>query len=227
MRDRQGPVVGQCDQGVDPTLLGMELRVPMGGNKTAEGQLQAARDRRKQSLLEIQYVERELVNAVDTALRGITSAAEQVADYEGIVDQCQMLLDLEVSRLKAGLSNSRVVLQRDDDLIKALEDKVRSVIAYKKACTEFDLIRGWPGLQSSPGPGPGTGLRPAPIGDGHGRLARGSSRVLRSRPQPLIDRQSATWLEMPAGERYLEAHEPRRSSRRAGDLLRSGSPRLV
>lgn len=120
----------------------MEMRVPLDGGLRSKAELKAAEHRKKQSLLEIKSTAVELTNAVDTAIQDVKNAQAQADGYQRAVEKGQELLKVELSRLDSGLSTSRIVLQREEDLNRIREERLRSLIAYKRAILVLELTRG-------------------------------------------------------------------------------------
>ena len=120
--------------------IGLELRVPLGGGQRSRSELQAAKLRKQQSILELKATEVVLTNNVDTQVKNVLGSMDQVIQYNRIVDKTQRLLAVELARLDEGQSTSRLVLDREEALIRAKEDalkrmveKQKAVIALKKA----------------------------------------------------------------------------------------------
>ena len=122
--------------------VGVELRIPITGDMKARSELEASRKRKKQVLLELKAVEVALANAVDTAIRSVHSAEEQVRYYANVVDYNRRLLDVEIARFNAGKSNSRLLLEREEDLIRAKEAELESLVKYKEATLELETAEG-------------------------------------------------------------------------------------
>lgn len=119
-----------------------ELRVPLDGGLRTSAELKVAEYHKKQSLLQIKNTEVELANAVDTALKNVESAKAQIQGFIAATAKGEELLDVELKRLESGMSTSRTVLQREEDLNRVREERLRALIAYKRAGLELELTRG-------------------------------------------------------------------------------------
>lgn len=119
-----------------------ELRVPLDGGLRSSAELKVAEYHKKQSLLQIKNTEVELANAVDTALKNVDSAKAQIQGFIAATAKGEELLDVELKRLESGMSTSRTVLQREEDLNRVREERLRALIAYKRAGLELELTRG-------------------------------------------------------------------------------------
>ena len=114
-------------------MVGVELRIPIGGGKKSRSELAIAKNRKQQALLEAKTVEVTVVNTIDTAIRNVHSTLEQVIHYGKVARLNKRLLEAEIARLKEGKSNSRLVLEREEALNMAIEDELESRVNLKKA----------------------------------------------------------------------------------------------
>ncbi len=122
--------------------IGVELRIPLAGDRKGKSELEAARQRKKQALLELKAMEVSLANDTDTAIRGVGNAAEQVRQYTGIVDKNRKLLDAEYRKFQAGKSNSRLLLEREEELNRAREAEVDSLVRHRKSILQLEMAEG-------------------------------------------------------------------------------------
>ncbi|GAB6096368.1 TolC family protein [Desulfatiferula olefinivorans] len=122
--------------------VGATLTVPLFGGLRSKSGLSIARHQKRQAILQLKSVEVEIVNRVDTAVKDVYSAYEQV-DYAIRARKVyQRLLDAELSMLDAGRSNSRLVLDKEEDLNFARESEVDSFVYGKKAQVSLDMAQG-------------------------------------------------------------------------------------
>ncbi|MEA1901633.1 MAG: TolC family protein, partial [Thermodesulfobacteriota bacterium] len=122
--------------------VGVELRIPFTGGMKSRSELAAAKRRKRQALLELKAVEVAMINGIDTAYRKVDSASEQALYYQKVVDINKHLLEVELARLDAGKSNSRSVLEKEEDLNKARESEIESIITYEKAILGLEMAEG-------------------------------------------------------------------------------------
>jgi outer membrane protein TolC len=123
--------------------VGVELRVPLSGDKKSRSELNAAQKRKEQALLELKSIEIALYNGVDTAIQQVVSAAEQARHYADAVEFNEQLLNVEIARLEAGKSNSRMVLEKEEDLLRARESTLESLVNFKRALINLHLAEGY------------------------------------------------------------------------------------
>ncbi|MEE9613271.1 MAG: TolC family protein, partial [Desulfatiglandales bacterium] len=122
--------------------VGIKLRIPLAADIKARSEMNAAKKRKKQALLELKAVEVALANQVDTAIQSVYSAREQVSQHARVVDFNKRLLEVEIARFKAGKSNSRLLLEKEEDLLRAKEAELDSLVKYKKIILELGLAEG-------------------------------------------------------------------------------------
>lgn len=122
--------------------VGVELRIPFTGGMKSQSELAIAKRRKRQALLELKAVEVAMINGINTAYRKVDSASEQALYYQKVVDINKHLLEVELARLDAGKSNSRSVLEKEEDLNKARESEIESNITYEKAILGLDMAEG-------------------------------------------------------------------------------------
>ncbi len=117
--------------------VGFELRIPLTGGQKARSQTSVARSRREQGLLEIKAIEVELINSVASILTKVSTAEEKAKSFQGVVALNQRLLDTELSRLDGGKSDSRKVLQAEQDLADARVSELEARLDWKRAEVEL------------------------------------------------------------------------------------------
>jgi len=122
--------------------VGAVLTLPLLGGMKSESELASARYRKKQALLELKSVEVDIVNTVDTAIRNVYSTLEQFHNYRNVKELNQRLLEVELAMLDKGKSNTRSVLEKEEDLIEAKEAELESFINNRKAILILETAEG-------------------------------------------------------------------------------------
>jgi outer membrane protein TolC len=130
------------DTGNKTWYVGVELRIPLAGDKRSRSELEATKQRKKQALLELKSVEVATANALHTAIRSLRSALEQVRYYASAVDFNERLLKAEAAKVRAGKSNTRLLLEKEEDLIRAREAEIDSLLKYKRAILQLGVAEG-------------------------------------------------------------------------------------
>jgi len=122
--------------------LGLEITLPMGGGQKNRSELTSSKLKKRQALLQAKAIEVALANTVDSAIQQVHSTSDQINYYQQVVDFNEKLLEVELERLKAGKSNSRLVLEKEEDFINAREAELETRVNYKKALLRLLVAEG-------------------------------------------------------------------------------------
>jgi outer membrane protein TolC len=130
------------DAEFDSWAVGMEFRVPLLGGIDSRAELKKSHLEKRRQLLALKDIEIKLTNNVDTAINKVSSAVEQLEFAEEIVAIQKKLLDAELVRLQSGKSNSRLVLEKEDDYRNALEIELKNRVKLQTALVELEQAGG-------------------------------------------------------------------------------------
>jgi outer membrane protein TolC len=122
--------------------VGASLTIPLMGGLKTRSELAIAQHHKRQAILELKSAETDILNRVDTALKEVVSAYEQVDYSTRAREVYQRLLGAEMVMLNAGRSNSRSVLDKEEDLNYAKEQEVDSFVYSKKAELALSMAQG-------------------------------------------------------------------------------------
>jgi outer membrane protein len=122
--------------------VGVELRVPLTGGIREKREWEAARLGRQRALLALREVEIQIANSLESAAHKVRTYQENVKGYENVVDYNQKLLEAQMARLDVGSTDSRTVLETEEKLFEAKVNAVESVVLFRKALLEMELVRG-------------------------------------------------------------------------------------
>jgi outer membrane protein TolC len=122
--------------------VAVELHIPLGGGIRSRNELEAARLRKEQALLTLQDIEKQMLNAITTALSKLRSTGNSVRDYEQIAAYNQDLLNTELKRLETGKVDSKRVLEVDAALLESKVAVVESKVLSERARLELELAQG-------------------------------------------------------------------------------------
>lgn len=122
--------------------VGVELRVPLGGGKRKQGEYRAALNRLEQSRIDRMSVRRQVERALRTARTRVRNLYRQTENYRKVSELNQMILDTELTRLEAGRSDSRKVLEAEENLTRARESYADSLARLAVARVELELTGG-------------------------------------------------------------------------------------
>jgi outer membrane protein len=116
---------------------GLEMRIPLGGGAKARSQQRVAQLRVEQGLLELKAIEVELTSAVTSLARKVAAAQQKAESFQKVVAVNQRLLDTEIVRLDSGKSDSRKILQAEQDLSDARVNELEARLDWQRALVEW------------------------------------------------------------------------------------------
>ena len=122
--------------------VGMELRIPLFDSKRERHQLAAARLRERQALLELSAIEIELMNGVHVLLEQVASLQNRVAAMNQVVALQERLLANEREALAVGKSESRKVLEEEEDLSDAQLEALAAQLELRRTLVELHVQQG-------------------------------------------------------------------------------------
>jgi outer membrane protein TolC len=129
--------------GDSPTWnVGVQLSMPLGANRQGQADVEAARLRRGDAMLQLRALEAAVSNDIDTAISMMNSAAQRWALWEDVARREQVQVDQERRRLAAGRSAMREILFREEKAINARLAVIEQQVAWVKAQVLLDAAQG-------------------------------------------------------------------------------------
>ncbi|MGR3293147.1 MAG: TolC family protein [Candidatus Scalindua sp.] len=122
-------------------FFGVTLEVPLG-NREARNNYSRAKLEARQSLLNRNKIEQEIVVEVRTAVREIKKNAESIKATEKARELAQARLEAEEMKFKVGRSTSLEVLRAQDNLTIAEGKAVKALIDYQISLGDLDAKTG-------------------------------------------------------------------------------------
>jgi len=122
--------------------LGLQLSMPLGENRQAKADVQAAKLRREDALLQLKALEVAIANDIDTGIGMLASANERWSLWKDVAEREQRQLELERTRLSAGRSDMREILLREERAINARLAVVEQQVAWSKADVLLEAAQG-------------------------------------------------------------------------------------
>ncbi len=130
------------ESGYEDWGVGVELRIPFTGGSKNRHEFAAAKIRQKQALLNLKTVEVEISSAMETAIRRVLAAKDNIGSYQKVAFQDQKVLENTMSRVEAGKASTKDVLEAEDRVTQSKSAAVDSLVEFQKAVLEWELIRG-------------------------------------------------------------------------------------
>lgn len=126
----------------DEWTVGLNLKLPLLGNMDGTSEHQKARLDKKRAMLFLKVTEVGLINDIATAVQNVRSVSDQVHYAAEVVGIQQKLLDAEMARVKAGKSNTRLVLEKEMEWRKARETELKSSVDLQTAVIGLEMATG-------------------------------------------------------------------------------------
>jgi outer membrane protein len=125
----------------DTWSIGATLTIPIG-DRTDRGNLDAAKAKREQALLNVKKIEQSIIVEIDNAAGQVTTNIERVKDARVARQYAEETLNAEQEKLNAGRSTSFVVLRLQRDLTDARVTELRAVADLQEALSELTRVQG-------------------------------------------------------------------------------------
>lgn len=122
--------------------LGLQINIPLGINKLAQADLQAALLRRDDAALALRAIEVQIANDIDTSLALRASTIERWQLWQQVAQREAQQLAAERSRFAAGRSDTRELLLRQERVINARLAVQEQQAGYAKADTLLKAAQG-------------------------------------------------------------------------------------
>ncbi|MEM9159494.1 MAG: TolC family protein [Verrucomicrobiota bacterium] len=122
--------------------VGFEMRYPIFGGKREKHQLAAAKMRTRQALLELSAIEIELVNGMIVLEQRVESLQSRLQAMLRVVDLNERVLANEQDYLREGKSESRKVLEAEEDLSESHLDSLAAALELRKAFVDTMVQKG-------------------------------------------------------------------------------------
>jgi outer membrane protein len=122
--------------------VGVQASIGLGGDQQARSELVGARLRREQAALAMTNVTVEISNAIHASLLDLALEKESIGDHARMADFNRRLFDQELQKLDAGKSNSRQVLEAEQDMLDARVAETRGRNRYQRAALQLELASG-------------------------------------------------------------------------------------
>jgi outer membrane protein TolC len=123
-------------------MVGLELRVPVGGGTKARAEYAAARLREQETLLGLRAIETQMLNSLDSALKRIDETRVTATNYQAQVALREAVLSAALSRLEVGKIESRRVLEIEADLLETKSAEVEAMVNNRKAVVDLYFLDG-------------------------------------------------------------------------------------
>ena len=121
--------------------IGALLTIPIG-DRTDRGNLDAAKARKEQSVLNVKKIEQDIIVQIDNAAGQVQTNIERVRAARIARQYAEETLNAEGEKLEAGRSTSFVVLRLQRDLTDARVTELRAIADLQNSLAELTRVQG-------------------------------------------------------------------------------------
>lgn len=122
--------------------LGLQMSVPLGANKQADADLQAAVMRREDALQAVHAMEMQIAADIDTSLALLVSMLERWQLWREVAEREVEQLQAERAKFAAGRSDTRELLLRQERVINARLSVQEQQVGFARAQTLLQAAQG-------------------------------------------------------------------------------------
>lgn len=122
--------------------LGVQVNVPLGANKQADADLQAAVLRREDALLALKAMETQIAADIDTSAALLASMSERWSLWREVATREVEQLAAERAKFAAGRSDTRELLLRQERVINARLSVQEQQVGFARAQTLLQAAQG-------------------------------------------------------------------------------------
>jgi outer membrane protein TolC len=123
-------------------FLGFHFTVPVGPQIKERSGVQATRSRLAGARSALSATEIDLTNQLAAGRQRIARLRTRYVSYEKVIAYHQKVLEAELAALDLGRSDSRRVLQAEQDLSEVRSDAVRQRVELRRAVLESEVLNG-------------------------------------------------------------------------------------
>ena len=123
-------------------FLGFQFSVPVGPQIKERAGVTATRSRLAGARSALSAAEIDLTNQLAAARQRIAHLRTRYLNYEKVIAYHQKVLEAEIAALDLGRSDSRRVLQAEQDLSEVRSDALRQRVELRRAVLESEVLNG-------------------------------------------------------------------------------------
>ena len=122
--------------------VGLQLSFPMGPNRQARADVEAAVVRREDALLALEALQVQITNDIDTSLAMLQSSAENWQLWKEVHEREKKQLEAERRKFSGGRSDTREVLLREERVINSLLSVREQQLVHARAQVMLQSAQG-------------------------------------------------------------------------------------
>jgi len=122
--------------------VGVEMRIALLSGIREKRTLEAARLKKQLAELRLKAMDYEIVNSIETLVQRVATLRERIQSARKVTGYRKRLLEVELSRLEAGKSTTRLIYEAEEELTRAREWELESIVRYREALMQLAYFRG-------------------------------------------------------------------------------------
>ena len=141
-KDRDPALDETFDANYVSWFIGVNVQLPVFGNRSAKSDLLIARMRARQAAVELDGLKTGIGNAITDRVERVNRFDGQVDEYEKVWDFRQKLLEVERTKLRYGRISLNELLEKEEDCVDYQRQLLNSIVNFKLAEAELDIAIG-------------------------------------------------------------------------------------
>lgn len=122
--------------------VGLQLSFPLGPNRQAKADVEAAVVRREDAMLALEALQVQIANDIDTSLAMLQSSAENWQLWKDVHEREKKQLEAERRKFTGGRSDTREVLLREERVINSMLSVREQQLAHARAQVMLESAQG-------------------------------------------------------------------------------------
>lgn len=122
--------------------VGLQLSFPLGPNRQAKADVEAAVVRREDAMLALEALQVQIANDIDTSLAMLQSSAENWQLWKDVHEREKKQLEAERRKFSGGRSDTREVLLREERVINSMLNVREQQLAHARAQVMLQSAQG-------------------------------------------------------------------------------------
>lgn len=122
--------------------VGFDFRVPIGGNRKATQEYEAAKIQVKQVLLALKSTENQIANSIETGIHNIKRMYDSVLNHQKVVGFYENLFQTQLERFEVGVINNQRLLDTEAELLQIRIDALQRMVGFQRSLVDIYSISG-------------------------------------------------------------------------------------
>ena len=135
-------IAQMTDQYYPTWTLKFDFSIPLFMGLRQQSELAAGKIKKEIREKQLKTVKTQLVNSIVLLFQYSNSVNIRIENIQNVVSVKKRILDVELSRMEAGMSNTRLVYEAEEELSDARKEELETMLNYREIMSQLALIRG-------------------------------------------------------------------------------------